>query len=227
LRKKGWKRENHDDIGIRFGKVIDLTMRVSQKIKVFPGSPQPAFITWSKLDVHGYDSEVMYMSTHTGTHMDAPSHFASRNVTIDDIPASRLVSEAVLIKVPRKADQLIEVGDISEDVEEHSTVVFVTGWEKEYKRDHYMTKNPGISGKTAEYLVKRNVNAVAIDSPSIDAGFDMKFTAHNVLLRAGILVIENLCNVDKLDKKKFMLVVTPLKLAGASGSPIRALALLS
>ena len=58
-------------------KVVDLTLGISANIKVFPGSPQPSFIKWSRYDIHGYDSEVMFLSTHTGTHMDAPSHFIS------------------------------------------------------------------------------------------------------------------------------------------------------
>lgn len=207
-------------------KVIDLTMRVSPATKVFPGSPQPTFVAWSKSDVHGYDSEVVHMSTHTGTHMDAPSHFAPGKQAIDGISASRLVSQAVLIKTTKKADQLIEIEDISEEVGQGDTVMFATGWERQYKSNHYMTKNPGLSGKAAAYLAKKKVNAVAIDGPSIDAGFDAKFTAHNILLPAGVLAVENLCNLDKIKQKKFTLVMAPLKLAGASGSPVRALALL-
>ena len=65
-------------------KVINLTLGISSNIKVFSGSPQPSFIKWSKFDVHGYDSEVMFMSTHTGTHMDAPSHFISGRATINE-----------------------------------------------------------------------------------------------------------------------------------------------
>lgn len=212
-------------------KVIDLTMEISPATKVFPGSPQPTFVAWSKFDVHGYDSELVHMSTHTGTHMDAPSHFVPGRQAIDGIPASRLVSEAVLVKVPKKADQLIEIEDIPDGVRQGDTVVFATGWEKRYKnsgsrRHYYMTKNPGLSGRAAEHLTRKRINAVAIDGPSIDAGFDAKFTAHSVLLQAGVLIVENLCNLDKIRQERFTLVAAPLKLAGASGSPVRVLALL-
>ncbi len=208
-------------------KVIDLTMEISPATKVFPGSPQPTFVAWSKSDVHGYDSELVHMSTHTGTHMDAPAHFVPGRQAIDGIPASRLVSEAVLVKVPRKADQLIKIEDIPEGIGQGDTVVFATGWEKQYNSRYYLTKNPGLSGEAAGHLARKKVNAVAIDGPSIDAGFDGKFTAHNVLLRAGVLIVENLCNLDKIRQERFMLVAAPLKLAGASGSPVRALAFLS
>jgi kynurenine formamidase len=50
--------------------ILDLTREVRNDTEVFPGSPSPRFITWTKIDVHNYDSEVMFMSTHTGTHKE-------------------------------------------------------------------------------------------------------------------------------------------------------------
>lgn len=208
-------------------KVLDLTMSISPEIKVFYGSPQPFFIPWSRLDVQGYDSEVMTMSTHTGTHMDAPSHFSKGEKAIGDIPASRLVCDAVILRVPKNAGQTVIVGDIEgEDIRPGDAVVLSTGWERRYKSKDYMAANPGLSKATARYLVRKKVNLVAIDGPSIDLGRDPSFSAHNILLPAGVLAVENLCNLHKIRKRRFTLIVAPLKLAGATGSPVRALALL-
>jgi kynurenine formamidase len=209
----------------RDGVIIDLTLRISKSIKVFPGSPQPAFVPWSSHGAHGYDSEAVFMSTHTGTHMDAPSHFAPGRTAIDGVPAARLVSEAVLIRAPKKAGEVIGVKDITEKVGKGDAVVFATGWEKHYSSKDYMTRNPGLSKEAAKFLARRKIGLVAIDGPSIDPGHDARFTAHNILLPAGVLAVENLCNLDKIKQERFTLVVAPLKLAGASGSPVRALAL--
>lgn len=207
-------------------KVIDLTMTVSPAIKVFPGSPQPFFIPWSKFEVQGYDSEVMSMSTHTGTHMDAPSHFSPGRETIDKIPAARLACEAVLVRVRKKADQVINVSDIEgEEIRTGDAVVLATGWERRYSSKDYMAANPGLSKAAAKYLARKKVGLVGIDGPSIDPGRDAKFSAHNILLPAGVLAVENLCNLNKIKKKRFTLIVAPLKLAGATGSPVRAVAL--
>jgi kynurenine formamidase len=202
-------------------------MRLSPATKVFPGSPRPSFLPWSRHGVEGYDSEVVYMSTHTGTHMDAPSHFAPGRAAIDVIPASRFVCSAVLMNAPKKAGQTVTVADMKgEDIGEGDAVVLATGWEKRYRSRDYMTANPGLSGEAARYLVKKKVGAVCIDGPSIDPGHDPRFTAHNILLPAGVLVVENLCNLGLLTKKRFTLITSPLRLAGASGSPVRALAIL-
>jgi kynurenine formamidase len=209
-------------------RVIDLTMRIRPSMKVFPGSPKPSFVPWSRFDSHGYDSEAMFMSTHTGTHVDAPSHFAPGLASIDRIPAGRLICNALLIKAHKKANQLIELGDVNDkQISKGDTVVFATGWEKRAGSKNYMTENPGLSAQAAKYLVQKKVNAVAVDGPSIDAGFDEKFTAHNILLPANVLAVENLCNVGMIPKERFTLVVAPLKLVGATGSPVRALAIIS
>lgn len=207
-------------------RVIDLTMRITPSIRVFPGSPQPSFIPWSRFDSHGYDSEAMFMSTHTGTHVDAPSHFAPGMSSIDMIPASRLVCSAVLIRTKKGANQLVEREDFAdEQIREGDAVVINTGWEKHAASSNYMTENPGLSEQAAKYLAGKKVNAVAIDGPSIDAGAEEKFAAHKILLPRNILVVENLCNVSKISTNRFTLVLSPLKLGGATGSPARALAI--
>lgn len=207
-------------------KVIDLTMRITPSIRVFPGSPQPSFVPWSRFDSHGYDSEAMFMSTHTGTHIDAPSHFAPGHASIDRIPASRLVCSAVLVKAPKRANQLVEREDFGDQIRQGDSVVIATGWEKRAAKRNYMNENPGLSAEAAKYLARKQVNAVAIDGPSIDAGIDSKFTAHNILLQRNILAVENLCNVSKITTSRFTLVLSPLKLGGATGSPARVFAIL-
>ena len=202
-------------------------MRITPSMKVFPGSPKPLFVPWSRFDSHGYDSEAMFISTHTGTHVDAPSHFAPGLDSIDRIPASRLVCSAVLIKAPKKANQLVERGDLAgKDIRQGDAVVIATGWEKRAAKSNYMSENPGLSADAAKYLARKKVNAIAIDGPSIDAGFDEKFTAHNILLPQNILAVENLCNVYKITTNRFTLVISPLKLGGATGSPARVVAIL-
>lgn len=207
-------------------RVIDLTMRITPSIKVFPGSPRPSFIPWSKFDSHGYDSEAMFMSTHTGTHVDAPSHFAPGLASIDRIPAGRLVCSAVLIRAPKNANGLLEREDFAgQQIKKGDAVVIATGWEKRAAKSNYMTENPGLSGRAAKYLAGKRVNGVGIDGPSIDAGSDSRFTAHSILLPRNVLIVENLCNVSRITAGRFTLVLSPLKLGGATGSPARALAL--
>ena len=207
--------------------LTDLTREISTDTKVFPGSPLPKFITWNKMEIHNYHSEVVFMSTHTGTHMDAPSHFVTGVSSIDQIPVNRFISRAILIKIAKASDELITTSEIEAskvNILEGNSVVFSTSWENEVDNDYYFNHSPGLSEDAAEYLIDKRVNAVCIDSPSIDRGSDSNFPVHKLLLSKEILIVENLCNLSKIDNQNFTLIMMPLKLSGASGSPVRAIA---
>jgi kynurenine formamidase len=210
-------------------KVVDLTLEITSDMITFPGYPPPTFTQWSKFDIQGYISEIMFLSTHTGTHMDAPFHFNPNGQTIDQVEVNRYICiHAILIKIKKNANEMITSDDIAHnkryEIKEKDTVVFSTGWEKQInQKDNYIRNNPGLSKDAAEYLVEKRVNAVGIDCPSIDIGVNSGLIAHNALLSNGVLVVENLRNLYEFTDGKFTLLVTPLKLAGASGSPIRAI----
>lgn len=208
--------------------VIDLSLEIDSKLQVFPGSPQPLFVKWTKYDMHSYDSEIMMMSTHTGTHLDAPSHFVAHSQSIDMIEVERLICPALLLHLPRSANELITLDDLRDinEIDRGISIVFRTDWHTMIRHRDYMRSNPGLSAAAAKFLAEKKINAVGIDGPSIDIGSDKHFSCHKTLLENGILIVENLCNLDSLKHKAtFTLFISPLKLKGASGSPIRALAI--
>tara|TARA_B100000745_G_scaffold19469_1_gene13560 strand:+ start:727 stop:1374 length:648 start_codon:yes stop_codon:yes gene_type:complete len=211
-------------------KVIDLTLTVSNKIPTFPGSPQPNFIPWENIKEDGYNLELLFLSTHTGTHMDAPHHFLEKGAKIHEISLKNLVSEAVLIKSRKKSNESITKTDIQKFEKKHgkidgfSSVIFLTGWQRNLQKKYYFTNNPGLSVSAAKYLASKKISLVGIDSPSIDLGADSKFPVHQIFAKKGMLIVENLANLEKIKSAKFHLIVLPLKLKGATGSPVRAIA---
>ena len=134
-----------------------------------------------------------------------------------------------LLNISKSSNQLITTEDIinsNTDIKENDSIIFSTGWEHNYNSDYYMSSNPGLSPDAATYLSNKKINAVAIDSPSIDSGVESKFPVHQILLKNDVLIIENICNLTQIDKKILKLIAIPLKLQGATGSPIRALAII-
>ena len=210
-------------------KIIDHTLTVSGKIPTFPGSPKPHFIEWETIAKDGYNLELLFLSSHTGTHIDAPFHFVKNGKKIHEILPERLVNEANLIKIRKKANQAIVKADIQKFEKEHgqiksgTAIVFWTGWQKNLEKEFYFSKNPGLNSSAANYLVSKKINLVGIDSPSIDLGSDSKFLVHHILAKNNILIVENLANLEKINSNKFHLITAPLKLKNATGSPIRAL----
>ena len=211
-------------------KIIDLTLTVSDKIPTFPGSPQPNLIPWENIKEDGYNLELLFLSSHTGTHMDSPYHFLEKGAKIHEISLKKLVSEAALIQSRKGSGESITKTDIqkfekkSGKIDGFSSVIFQTGWQRNLQKKYYFTKNPGLSVSAAKYLASKKISLVGIDSPSIDLGKDAKFSVHQIFAKKGILIVENLANLDKIKSSKFHLVVLPLKLKNATGSPVRAIA---
>ena len=211
-------------------KLLDLTLTVSENIPTFPGSPQPSFVQDKNIKNDGYNSELLFLSSHTGTHLDAPYHFQEKGEKIHEISLKRLVSSAILVKSRKKGDQLITKTDIQKFEKKHgkipsgSAVIFWTGWQKMIKTNSYFIRNPGLSTAAAKYLISKKINLVGTDSPSIDLGKDKRFPVHHIFSKNNVLIVENLTNLEKIRSSKFHFVVLPLKLKGATGSPVRAIA---
>ena len=213
-------------------KFIDLTLPISEKIPTFPGSPQPIFIQWENIKDDGYNLELLFLSSHTGTHLDAPYHFLEKGKKIHEISLKRLIINAILIKIRKRRDQAITKTDIQKFEKKHgkipneSTIVFWTGWQKMIKNDSYFVNNPGLSVTAAKYLISKKTNLVGIDSPSIDLGKEKRFLIHHLFAKNDVLIVENLANLDKIKSWKFQLAVLPMKLENATGAPVRAVGII-
>ena len=211
-------------------KPIDLTLTISESTPTFPGSPKPQFILWSDIEDDGYNLELLFFSSHTGTHLDAPYHFVKNGIKIHQIPLNRLIRKAILIKLKKTKNSSITKEDIilfekkNGIIPNHSSVLFFTEWQKNLKKDNYFTENPGLDKLAAKYLVSKKINLVGIDSPSIDLGKDESFIVHHLFSKNNILIVENLTNLNKISSREFNLTILPLKLKDATGSPVRAVA---
>ncbi|MEM4611891.1 MAG: cyclase family protein [Candidatus Nitrosocaldus sp.] len=210
-------------------RAIDLTRTIEYDMPVFEQRIRPTLIPWTRLDIHGYDLELIFMSTHTGTHMDAPSHF-SKGMSVDEIPLNVLVSNAILVEVKKCGKEYIYREDLASRLEHYTlkdkSIIISTGWEHKWKSTNYLSDNPGLSRDAAEYLVENGVILVGIDTANIDHPDDKSFTVHRVLLPNNVPIVENLCNLDAINSKEFRFIASPLKIKGSTGSPVRAIALL-
>jgi kynurenine formamidase len=211
-------------------KPIDLTLTISESIPSFPGSPKPQFISWSNLKEDGYNLELLFLSSHTGTHLDAPYHFVKNGLKINQIPLDRLIGKAILIKIKKTKNNAITKSDIilferkNGKIPNKSSIFFFTGWQKNLQKKNYFTENPGLDISAAKYIASKKTNLVGIDSPSIDLGNDESFNVHHIFSKNNILIVENLTNLKKISSKEFNFTILPLKLKDATGSPVRAIA---
>ncbi len=189
---------------------------------------------------------------HGGTHIDAPIHFAEKGQSVDEIPLEKLIGTAIKIDVSSKAlnnsDYLIKVDDLIAwenkekiKIPSGSIILLETGFSKYYPdKIKYMGTDergedavkklhfPGLSKEAAKWLVEqRDINAIGIDTPSIDYGQSEYFESHVILLSQNIPVFENLTNLNKLPNIGFEIIALPMKIKKGSGAPLRIVAIIN
>lgn len=205
-------------------------MRVSPSLASFPGSPPVHVIPWASRARDGYALELVAMSTHTGTHVDAPLHFDPRGASVDAIPPSALVGRARILRAPKGRGQDVTAAELESleslcgRLERGSRVLVETRWSSR-AGPRYHERSPGLEPDAARLLARRRVAMVGIDSPSVDPGGSEAFPAHRALARAGAAAVENLRNLRAVRGAEADVAILPLLLAGASGAPARAVAL--
>lgn len=223
-------------------RVVDLTHTLHPEIPVWPGYP-PFELRNLARHAQGYYANAFSCAEHTGTHIDAPVHFAEGRRAMHEVPVTQLVGEAFVIdvreKVSRNPDYLVSARDIREHENRYgqippgSFVIARTGWEelwndpKRYVNvdDQGVMHFPGFGADAAKLLLERNIAGVGIDTLSIDHGPSKDFTAHKILLGAGKVAIENLANLKELPPRGATLIIGALKIRDGSGAPARVLAL--
>jgi kynurenine formamidase len=196
-----------------------------------------------------YSSYNFAGSEHGGTHMDAPIHFAEGKLSVDQIPIERHIGPGIRISIAEKAaqdrDYLLTAADIrawemdrAQTIPAGAIVLIHTGWgrfwgdRKQYmgtesKEENAARHFPGIGKDAAEFLANdRKVSMVGIDTASLDHGPSTDFITHQVLNGANIAGLENIANLDQLPDSGFLVLALPMKIAGGSGAPARAVALL-
>jgi kynurenine formamidase len=186
---------------------------------------------------------------HTGTHFDAPVHWLTGQdgEDIAQVPVSRLIVPAAVLDFSTEAaadpDFLLEVDHIKQWEAEHGPLpdggwlLYRTGWDtRSDDQAAFLNANatgphtPGISTSCAKWLAEQApIVGLGVETVGTDAGaahsFDPPFPCHSALLGAGKYGLTQLRNLARLPATGTVVVTGPLPIAGGSGSPCRALAL--
>jgi kynurenine formamidase len=184
---------------------------------------------------------------HGGTHMDAPIHFSRTGRTADQVPVRQLMAPAAVLDVRSKTksdpDYRLTVADIHDWEARHGAVppgaivLLRTGWGSRWPdRKAYLGDDtpgdashlhfPSYGKEAAEYLVReRKVGAIGVDTASIDYGASRDFVVHQIAAAADVPGLENVARLEELPESGAWVIALPMKIAGGSGGPLRAVAL--
>jgi kynurenine formamidase len=234
------------------GRIIDLSHAYDAGAIFWPTS-DPFRLTADANGItpggYYYAANSFSTSEHGGTHLDAPRHFAEKGWTTDEIPVQRMMGAAVVVDVSAatagNADRQIMAEDLQAWETTHgripdgSVLLLRTGYSSRWPdaatylgttergaeavaKLHF----PGLHPDAARWLVaERSVSSVGIDTASIDFGQSTAFETHRALLGRNIPVFENLTQLDALPATGAFVIALPMKIAGGSGGPLRAIAI--
>lgn len=201
---------------------IDLTIPMENgRVESCPGEPRGFFMPFANIAEHGWASHQLLLYTHGGTHMDAPSHFIEGGADVASLPLSAMIGPALVVDVTVGDDSVFGPDNVRwpREPQAGDRILFRTGWETRRGTPDYFTQSPHFGLDLAHYLVDRGVHLVGLDLPTPNRQHPHE--VHQIILGAGMVLIEALTNLSKITSPNGHVVCLPLPLVGLDGSPVR------
>lgn len=212
-------------------KLIDVSHTIEDGLITYEGLPAPVicdFLSREESRKHyapGTEFHIgkIEMVANTGTYLDAPSHRYADGKDVSDLPLDSVAGlDAVVVRATDRRERAIDAGLFEgRDVRGRAVLVH-TGWDAHWRTDAYFAGHPFLTRAAAEHLVAQGAALVGIDSLNIDDTADLARPAHTVLLGAGVLIVEHLCNLSALPDSGFRFSAVPVKVKGMGTFPVRA-----
>ena len=201
--------------------IYDISQSLRPSIATWPGDQK--FRYYWTMQLRSGDScnvSSLRMSTHTGTHVDAPFHFDDAAADIGSVPLRHYLGPARVVAVDVRSE--IAAADLQNlEWEGVERVLFKTRSssleERRFCRDYVCLAEDG-----AEFLGQLCLELVGVDAPSVDPFESQELRSHKILLRHGIAILEGV-RLAQVPPGDYELICLPLKLEGLDGSPVRAI----
>ena len=205
-------------------KIIDITLPLSNQTPVWEGDKgitidQIAFIT------KGSDFNVSRaeLGVHTGTHVDAPFHLDDLGYTVDKIPFNKLIGPVQVLHIDDSIKLITEEVLVKSGLKKSTQRLLLKTRNSQYwvKYPHQFNREyTALDSNAAAFLVREGILFVGIDYFSISP-FDDLIAPHQILLKAGVVILENAYLVN-VEPGLYNLLCLPLFLVGTDGAPVRA-----
>jgi arylformamidase len=214
-------------------RLIDLSHVIEDGMITYKGLPAPVICDYlSREKSRGlYEGGAEFqigkieMVTNTGTYVDCPFHRYADGKDLSEVKLEKFANLPALV-VRADFKNRIDIGkSYFENLDVKGKAVLVnTNWSKHWRTDAYFENHPFLTEEAATYLRDQGAALVGIDSHNIDDTRTKSRPVHTVLLRAEVLIVEHMCNLELLPDKNFVFNAVPPKFKGAGTFPVRAYA---
>lgn len=206
--------------------LYDLSHRIVSGMPHFPGDPVPQ-VTPATMEPPWRVSSLA-IGSHTGTHVDAPSHFLPDGRPIGEYPLERFILPGMVVDATgfwmNEAIPEDVLAPYREAFKPGWCLILRTGWDRHWDDESYY-RHPYLSDALAAAVVAMGASLFGIDALNVDSTADSGNTVHDTLLRGDVLIVENLRGLDALEAgRTYGFGFVPLALGDVDGAPVRALA---
>ena len=201
--------------------IRDISQRLAPALPVWPGDTAFALErTWTLDEQTPVNVSRLTLSTHTGTHADAPLHYRADGAAIDVVDLAPYIGECVMLDV-RGCGSVISPEHIVWDEVAGIQRVLLRTYDA-FPHETWDSAFVTIAAATIVRLAAAGVRLIGIDSPSLDPEDSVTLAAHHAVAAADMRILEGLV-LDDVPAGRYELIALPLKIAGADASPVRAI----
>lgn len=196
----------------REGRIYDVTRPLAPGGIVYPGDFVPRF---RQQDNGSYLTTEIRLSSHSGTHIDAPSHYIANGRSVDQVPFTSLLGWCRVLDLSG-VEGMIAADDIAGKTGKRDKVLLKTSYSEklDFEEDY-----PALCLEAAEILAGDGITCVGTDAPSIER-FGGTGDVHRALLSGGTAILE-LLDLHQVQEGDYWMAALPLRLRGLDGSPCR------
>jgi arylformamidase len=201
-------------------KIFDISRNLENGMPVWPGdTPFHYEVSWPMEESGSVNVGSLTMSTHTGTHVDAPFHFDDNGKKITELELDLYIGPVRVIDMQGK--ESIGAEDVKDiDLNGFKRVIFRTlSWKDPFK---FPDKIPYIDPSLGPFLAEKGIRLIGVDVPSVDPIDSKELPGHHSLNRNGIHILESVI-LDHIKPGDYELIALPLPLVQSDGSPVRAI----
>ncbi|MEZ5681296.1 MAG: arylformamidase [Erythrobacter sp.] len=199
-------------------RIWDISQTLRPGLPVWPGDTEFAFErTWKMEDGSPVNVGRMTMSTHSGTHGDAPLHYSATAQDIASLALDPYLGECLVVDA-RNAKGSVQIADLP-DLGGATRVLLRTF--EQFPHDQWDSGFTAISAETIDWLAQKGVMLIGTDAPSVDPQESKTMDAHKAVLANDMRILEGLV-LENVPPGRYELIALPLKIAGGDAGLCRA-----
>lgn len=203
---------------------IDLTHTINEDMPVYPGTEKPVLDRKYNIKDYGFSETVISMFSHTGTHIDSPSHMIENAKMLETYDIDYFIGQAYVLDIRDKVPSVDDLKKLEDELCDVNYIILRTDWSKKWGRKEYYEDFPVLTVESTEYLLSLGIRGFGIDAISVDPVGSENFENHMQIFAKESIIIENLKDLDRILKKKFEIIAMPLKLKDSDGISARVIA---